>query len=67
VLFDRDGAVYAVDASGGDPTLVLDGARCPRVARDGKHLAFLRGSAPSSEVWTARVDGSEARRLVAGG
>jgi Tol biopolymer transport system component len=60
IIFERRGqGLWTVPPLGGSPRQVLERGSCPGFFPDGERLVFDRGP----ELWTARVDGSEARRL----
>src|SRR5262249_33350369 len=49
------GQLWAVGATGGDPTLILNDVAAAAVAPDGKTLAFLRGPGGSRSLWLSAV------------
>jgi Tol biopolymer transport system component/predicted Ser/Thr protein kinase len=60
VLFERAGeGLWLVPPLGGAPHRIVEQGRCAAWFPDGKHVVFDRGD----ELWTARADGAEARRV----
>lgn len=67
VAWATDGDIVIADAPGDVPRVLLGGAaddRLPSFSLDGSRMLFLRGPNEKVGLWTARADGSEARRLV---
>lgn len=58
--------VWLVDSDGGTATVVIQDGWAPAWAPDGASLAFCRGrfSSGYNEIYVARSDGSDARRLT---
>ncbi len=67
VAFDRRGAIYLVNASGGAPRLVApDTAEnaCPSWSVDGKWIYFTSSRTRDFQVWKAPAEGGEAVRIT---
>lgn len=59
-----EGALFADAVQGSAPRKLAVGGRDPRYSPDGRYLAWwVRRSSTQDEVWAARADGSEPRRL----
>jgi Tol biopolymer transport system component len=74
ILFTRDGMIYRVSATGGEPTLVLGDQSNPEVTYrwpsflpDGRHFVYLRTAGPqaTAEIYLASLDSKETTRLLA--
>jgi Tol biopolymer transport system component len=60
IVFERRGqGLWSVPPLGGQPRRIAERGSCPGFFPDGERLVFDRGA----ELWTARLDGSEAGRL----
>jgi eukaryotic-like serine/threonine-protein kinase len=60
IIFERrDRGIWSVPTLGGTPRQIADQGVCPAFFPDGERIVFDRGT----ELWTARVDGSDARKL----
>jgi Tol biopolymer transport system component len=60
IVFERRGqGIWAVPPLGGPPRQITDQGMCPAFFADGTRIAFARGDG----IWTARLDGSEARPI----
>jgi dipeptidyl aminopeptidase/acylaminoacyl peptidase len=63
-------AIYVVDATGGEPRLLVNGAVSPAWSPDGKRIAFTKSEYPcvdpceNGEIFTVNVDGTDLRRLT---
>ena len=63
IVYDVPGeGIWSVPASGGEPRRLLREGYNPNVSRDGEQLVYEK----DAELWAARADGSEARRVGAG-
>jgi serine/threonine protein kinase/WD40 repeat protein len=61
ILFERRGqGLWVVAPLGGAPRRVVADGSCPAWFPDGDRIVFDRGE----ELWTARLDGSEAKRVA---
>jgi len=65
--------IWRIPALGGTPRKIVEGARYPSPAGDGKHLAYVRTFVPDFPLWVNRgsidisnADGSGARKLYEG-
>jgi len=68
ILFDMLGELYAMPASGGRAVPVAQGIAFevqPTFSPDGKWIAYVSDRSGGDNVWIARADGSEARRITA--
>jgi Tol biopolymer transport system component len=70
VVFTDGRALYAVDAEGGAPKLLLGsgqgGLRHPAVSPDGTQIAYVHGRGDSeNSVWLMDVDGDNAHKILA--
>jgi Tol biopolymer transport system component len=66
IVFDLLGDLYALDSTGGVATPVTSGVAFdsqPLYSPDGAWLAYLSDRSGAENVWIARPDGSEARRI----
>jgi len=60
IVFERRGqGIWSVPTLGGTPRQIADQGVCPAFFPDGERIVFDRGA----ELWTARVDGGDARKL----
>jgi Tol biopolymer transport system component/predicted Ser/Thr protein kinase len=60
IVFERRReGIWSVPPLGGAARRVLEAGTCPSFFPDGERLAFDKGT----ELWTARLDGGEARRV----
>lgn len=67
IWFDLLGDIYRMPASGGAATPVLTGTayeRNPVVSPDGQWVAYISDRSGADNLWVARVDGTQARRLT---
>ena len=55
----RNESIWSVSALGGIPRKIIDSGSNPNWSGDGSQLVFER----SQEIWTARADGSQQRRV----
>lgn len=65
--FDLLGDIYRMPAQGGAAQPVLTGSaweRNPVVSPDGRQVAFLSDRSGVTNLWVARIDGSQARQLT---
>src|SRR5688572_2471012 len=66
IVFELLGDLYKLPIAGGDAAPITRGTPYdaqPRVSPDGKWLAFVSDRSGSDNVWIAKVDGSEPRKL----
>lgn len=66
VIFDLLGDLYKVPIAGGDAVRLTQGTPFdaqPRVSPDGKWVAFISDRNGSDNLWIARADGTEPRKL----
>jgi len=59
--------IVRIPATGGQPTVVVKQGRFPQLLPDGRHFIYFVPQAFTPEsrgVWIARLDGTEARRLL---
>ncbi|MEX1128434.1 MAG: amidohydrolase family protein [Vicinamibacterales bacterium] len=66
ILFELLGDLYRVPIAGGAAARVTDGAPYdaqPRVSPDGKWIAFISDRSGSDNLWIAKIDGTEPRKL----
>jgi len=66
IIFDLLGDLYALPISGGQATRITSGLGFdsqPVVSPDGKWLAFTSDRSGSNNLWIAKPDGSDARKL----
>src|SRR5687767_1220686 len=66
VVFELLGDLYKVPIGGGDAARVTDGTPYdaqPRVSPDGKWIAFISDRSGSDNLWIAKIDGTEPRKL----
>ncbi|MBB5707211.1 amidohydrolase family protein [Sphingopyxis panaciterrulae] len=67
ILFDMLGEIYAVPATGGRAVPIATGIAFevqPVFSPDGKWIAYVSDRSGGDNVWIARADGSEARRIT---
>lgn len=67
ILFDILGELYAMPASGGRAVPIAQGIAFevqPAFSPDGKWIAYVSDRSGGDNVWIARADGSEARRIT---
>src|SRR3546814_10116147 len=67
ILLDMLGEIYAVPATGGRAVPVATGLAFevqPVFSPDGKWIAYVSDRSGGDNVWIARADGSEARRIT---
>ena len=66
IFFELLGDIYKVPIGGGDATRITDGTPYdaqPRVSPDGKWIAFISDRNGSDNLWIAKIDGKEPRKL----
>jgi Tol biopolymer transport system component len=66
IIFDLLGDLYALPISGGQATRITSGLGFdsqPVVSPDGEWLAFISDRSGSNNLWVAKPDGSDARKL----
>ena len=60
IVFERRGqGIWTVSPLGGQARQIVEGGSCPGFFADGERIMYGRGA----EIWTARLDGGEPRRL----
>jgi Tol biopolymer transport system component len=62
IVFDIVGDIYTMPITGGAAKLILGGAAYehqPRFSPDGKRIAFTSDRDGLTNIWTARVDGTD--------
>lgn len=67
LLFDILGDLYVMPVAGGRATRITSGAAYDAQSRfspDGRQILFVSDRAGANDLWIARSDGSEARRLT---
>ncbi|HTK44995.1 MAG TPA: hypothetical protein VL749_06570, partial [Patescibacteria group bacterium] len=67
IAYAINGDIVVAEAPGVTPKLLVGGAtedRLPLFSLDGSRFVFLRGPNEAVEVWAAKADGSDARRLT---
>jgi Tol biopolymer transport system component len=67
VLFDLLGHLYTMPIEGGTAHAITTGLSFdtqPRYSPDGKWIAFVTDRSGANNLWVARPDGSEARRIT---
>ncbi|MEG3179311.1 amidohydrolase family protein [Sphingomonas sp. LT1P40] len=67
ILFDMLGELYAMPAKGGRAKPIAQGIAFevqPTFSPDGKWIAYVSDRSGGDNVWIARADGSEARRIT---
>ncbi len=67
VVFDLLGDLYALDAGGGTASPITRGLAFdsqPAFSPDGAWIAFISDRSGAENVWVARPDGSDARRIT---
>ena len=66
VVFELLGDFYKVPIDGGDAVRLTDGTPYdaqPRLSPDGKWIAFISDRSGSDNLWIAKIDGTEPRKL----
>jgi imidazolonepropionase-like amidohydrolase/Tol biopolymer transport system component len=66
IVFDIVGDIYTMPITGGAAKLILGGAAYehqPRFSPDGKRIAFTSDREGLTNIWTARVDGTDLRQV----
>jgi Tol biopolymer transport system component len=66
LVFELLGDLYRLPSAGGDATRITDGLPYdaqPRIAPDGKWVAFISDRSGSDNLWIAKADGTEPRKL----
>jgi Tol biopolymer transport system component len=66
ILFELLGDIYTMPISGGKATPLLTGMAMetqPRFSPDGKEIVFLSDRDGSENIWIAKADGSNARKI----
>ena len=66
IAFDIVGDIYTMPITGGTAKLILGGAAYehqPRFSPDGKRIAFTSDRDGLTNVWTARMDGTDLRQV----
>ncbi len=66
LIFELLGDLYRLPIEGGDATRITDGTPYdpqPRVSPDGKWIAFISDRNGSDNLWIAKIDGTEPRKL----
>jgi Tol biopolymer transport system component len=66
VVFELLGDFYKVPIGGGDAARLTEGTPYdsqPRVSPDGKWIAFISDRSGSDNLWIAKIDGTEPRKL----
>jgi Tol biopolymer transport system component len=66
IFFELLGDIYKLPIGGGDATRVTDGTPYdaqPKVSPDGTWIAFISDRNGSDNLWIAKVDGKEPRKL----
>ena len=66
IFFELLGDIYKVPIGGGDATRVTDGTPYdaqPKVSPDGKWIAFISDRNGSDNLWIAKADGKEPKKL----
>ncbi len=66
ILFELMGDLYRVALEGGEATRVTEGMGFdsqPRISPDGEWVAFVSDRDGNDNLWVARIDGSDARKL----
>ncbi|MGE4303956.1 MAG: amidohydrolase family protein [Novosphingobium sp.] len=68
LVFDMLGDLYVMPATGGQAQQITNGLAFdsqPRFSPDGKWITFTSDRSGSENIWIARSDGSQARRITA--
>jgi Tol biopolymer transport system component/predicted amidohydrolase len=66
ILFELLGDLYSLPIAGGDAVRITQGLPFdaqPRVSPDGKWVAFISDRSGSDNLWIARIDGTQPRKL----
>lgn len=66
IVFELLGDLYRLPIAGGSATRITEGMAFdsqPRISPDGQWIAFISDRDGSDNLWIARVDGSEPRKL----
>jgi Tol biopolymer transport system component len=66
IVFELLGDLYTLPMGGGTATRITEGVAYdaqPRVSPDGQWLAFISDRDGADNIWIARIDGSEPRKL----
>ncbi len=66
IVFDLVGDVYTMPISGGTAKVILAGAAYehqPRFSPDGRRIAFSSDRDGLTNIWTARIDGTDLRQI----
>ncbi|MEO8193798.1 MAG: amidohydrolase family protein [Gemmatimonadales bacterium] len=66
IVFDLVGDIYSMPVTGGAATLILGGPAYemqPRFSPDGKRIAFASDRDGITNVWTAKMDGTDLRQV----
>ena len=66
VVFDLVGDIYMMPITGGTAKVILAGAAYehqPRFSPDGKRIAFTSDRDGLTNIWTARIDGTDLRQI----
>lgn len=66
IVFELLGDFYRLPIAGGDATRITDGPPYdsqPRVSPDGRWIAFISDRNGSDNLWIAKIDGKEPRKL----
>ncbi len=66
IVFELLGDLYALPLGGGDATPIVEGqgyASQPRVSPDGQWIAFISDRDGSDNLWIAKTDGSDPKKL----
>jgi Tol biopolymer transport system component len=59
--------LYVLSVEGGRATRITEGMACdtqPRISPEGEHVAFISDRDGADNLWIARLDGSDARKLT---
>ncbi len=67
ILFELLGDLYTVPVSGGEAVPLMTGMpfdNQPRYSSDGKYITFLSDRDGAENVWVAKADGSEPRKIT---
>ena len=66
IIFDLLGDLYSLPITGGQATRIMSGLGFdsqPRISPDGDWIAFVSDRTGSNNLWIARLDGSDARKI----